>query len=77
MKPKKRCEIRREKPIYYLSATRISGLSYQKCGRVAVFESEYGMLLCAKCSAEYPFKQKSSSKKSVKRHDPLRPPNMI
>lgn len=45
----KRCEKKREKSARYLSAKNVSGASWQKCGRVAVAESEYGQLLCRTC----------------------------
>lgn len=45
-----RCEARRAKPSRYLSNRNPSGWSYQKCGRKAVTKSQFGKLLCEKCS---------------------------
>jgi tetrahydromethanopterin S-methyltransferase subunit G len=46
------CENRVPKIAKYLSATNVSGSSYQKCGRKMVTESEFGKALCKKCAKD-------------------------
>ncbi len=50
----RKCEWLREKQSRYLSASNVSGKSYQKCGRKAVTETQSGTPLCSKCAKLYP-----------------------